>query len=92
MEDSIKKLIEVIFGLSLFFNAFVFIPQAIRIYRKKHSQDLSIFTFVGFNLMQFFTVLHAYFAKDYLLLLGFLLSLITCGIVTTLIFLYRKNI
>jgi len=93
MENHIKHFVEVMFGLGLFFNAFVFIPQAIRIYRKKNAEDLSVITFVGFNIMQFFTVLHGYFIKDYLLAVGFFLSFVTCGIVSFLIIFYRmKNL
>lgn len=39
--------------------------------------------------MQLFTVLHAYLEKDYILMVGFLLSFVTCGIVTCLTLKYR---
>lgn len=86
----LEYFIEVMFSLGLFFNAALFIPQAWRIFKTKRSDEVSLTTFAGFNLMQFFTVLHAYLHKDYLLMTGFLLSFIFCGVVTYLIILYRK--
>lgn len=85
----IREFVDLIFSLGLFFNAVLFIPQAIALFRSKNSEELSLFTFGGFNLMQFFTALHGYFVSDYLLMSGFLLSFITCGTVTFLIFYYR---
>lgn len=87
---SLISVIEVVFSLGLFFNAILFIPQALRIARSKSAEGVSLFTFIGFNLMQIFTVLHAYFAKDYVLMIGFLLSFITCGAVTCLALKYRR--
>lgn len=86
-----KLLIEILFGLGLFFNAVLFIPQAIILYKKKDSKELSLITFTGFNFIQLFSVLHGYLVKDYILMFGFLFSLITGGIVTIMIILYRKN-
>lgn len=87
-----KTIVEIGFGLGLFANVLLFIPQIISLYKVKNSQGLSLLTFGGFNLIQLFTVLHAYLFKDYLLFWGYLLSLITCGVVTVLICWYRiKN-
>jgi len=41
--------------------------------------------------MQTLAVLHGYLERDYVLMLGFLLSLITCGAVTSLIIFNRKQ-
>jgi MtN3 and saliva related transmembrane protein len=84
-------LVKILFSCSLFFNAVVFIPQAIKIFRLKNSGALSLPTFVGFNIMQLLATLHGYFEKDYVLMSGFLSSLITCGTVTILIMIYRKQ-
>ncbi|MDR1982857.1 MAG: hypothetical protein LBQ08_03620 [Holosporaceae bacterium] len=81
---------EIVFGISMFFNAALFIPQAIKIYRTKTTKGLSPATFIGFNIIQIFTILHGYIHQDYLLMFGFILSLVSCGIVTFLIFLYRE--
>ena len=82
--------IELIFGLSLFLNACLFIPQAIQILRKQNAEGVSLLTFVGFNFIQLFTILHGYFNQDYLLMLGFTLSFITCAYVSYLAWVYRK--
>lgn len=82
--------VNLIFSLGLFFNAALFIPQAIALFRRKNSKGLSLLTFAGFNVMQFFTALHGYLVGDYLLMAGFLLSFMTCGVVTLLILLYRS--
>jgi MtN3 and saliva related transmembrane protein len=86
----IKYFIEIMFGLGVFFNAILFIPQAIKLFYNKNSKDVSLFTFAGFNVMQIFTVLHGYLNKDYVLMWGFLLSFILCGIVTVMIVIYRR--
>lgn len=85
----IRSIIEVIFSLGLFINAALFVPQIIKLYRKKDSSELSILTFSGFNLIQLSTLFHAYFLHDYLLMIGMILSLITCGSVTSLILFYK---
>ena len=85
----VKYIVDVIFSLSLFLNAAVFIPQSLAIWRQKSAKGVSVITFLGFNVMQFFAVLHGYFAEDYLLMVGFLLSFITCGVVTCLAWRYK---
>ncbi len=81
--------IETVFSLGLFLNAVLFIPQIIRLYQKKDSKEISLLTFAGFNVIQFFTILHGYINHDYLLMVGYIISFITCGIVTAMIIYYR---
>ena len=88
---SFSQFVDLVFSLGLFFNAILFVPQAVTIFRKKDAQGLSLLTFGGFNVMQFFTALHGYLVRDYLLMGGFLLSFLTCGTVTFLILYYRKS-
>jgi MtN3 and saliva related transmembrane protein len=83
--------VEVMFGLGMFFNAILFIPQAIRMYRTKSSEGVSAITFVGFNLIQLFTILHGYIHRDWTLTIGYVLSLLFAGITTYFVFLYRKK-
>lgn len=83
--------IELVFAAGLFINAVLFIPQAMEIYKTKDSHGQSLLTFAGFNVIQLFTILHAYIHEDRILLLGYLLSLVTCGAVTFLIVLYRSK-
>ncbi len=86
-----KNLIEIAFSLGLFINALLFIPQAIKILRTKNTKGVSLITFLGFNAIQAFTFLHGYLHKDYLLMIGMLLSFITCGIVTVLLIIYSSR-
>ena len=44
--------IESLFGMGLFVNAALFIPQAIKLFREKDSKELSLITFLGFNAIQ----------------------------------------
>ncbi|HLD16969.1 MAG TPA: PQ-loop repeat-containing protein, partial [Coxiellaceae bacterium] len=80
----LSTLIEFLFGIALFVNAALFIPQAWRIYRKKSSEGVSLLTFGGFWLIQLVTVLHGYLHQDHLLFWGFFLSLVTNGCVIIL--------
>lgn len=83
--------IESAFGLCLLFNAFVFIPQAVKVYRTKNVQGLSLITFIGFNIVQFFTVLHGVINHDLMLVYGNILAFAACGVVTFFIVKYRKK-
>jgi MtN3 and saliva related transmembrane protein len=87
----LEYFIELVFAAGLFINAILFIPQAMGIYKTKDSHGQSLLTFAGFNVIQLFTILHAYIHEDRILLLGYLLSLVTCGAVTFLIVLYRSK-
>ncbi len=90
-EISLRDFVDFMFSLCLFLNVFLFIPQAITLFRTKNGAGSSIITFLGFNIMQVFTVWHGYFVQDYLLMLGFALSFVTCGAVTVQLLLYRNN-
>jgi MtN3 and saliva related transmembrane protein len=89
IESHIVDFIEFMFGLSMFFNALIFIPQAIKIYKTKNAGGLSLATFIGFNVIQVFIILHGYIREDYVLMFGYALSLAISGIVTSLIVLYK---
>lgn len=78
------------FGVGMFLNAILFIPQAVKIYKTKNATDLSPITFIGFNIIQIFTILHAYINDDYTLMLGMIMAFIFCGVITFLIIFYRK--
>ena len=84
-----KDVIEIIFSGCLFINATLFVPQAIRIFRAKEAKSVSLLTFAGFNFIQFFIMMYGYVRHDYLLIIGYTLSLLTCGAVTALILWYR---
>ena len=84
-----NDIVEIGFAVSLFVNAILFIPQVRIIFRTKTTKDVSLITFVGFNIIQLFTVLHGLITHDYILLFGYVLSLITCGAVSALVIYYR---
>lgn len=82
-------IVEFGFSISLLVNAILFIPQAWIIFQKKSVNDVSLLTFVGFNVIQLFTLLHGLLTHDYILVFGYFLSIVTCGTVSGLIFYYR---
>lgn len=85
-----SKFIESFFGLGLFVNAILFVPQIFKLYKVKNSAGFSLVTFLGFNLIQLFTIFHGYLHSDWLLTIGYTLSFISCGIVTFMIFIYKN--
>jgi len=87
----VTSFIEIVFSLGLFINALLFVPQTIKIYKTKNVAELSLLTFAGFNIIQLFTLLHGYLHRDYILMGGYVLSLITCGAVTCFIIFYRSK-
>ena len=84
-----ESLIQYGFSLSLLVNAALFIPQIIALIKSKSAKGVSLLTFAGFNVIQIFTMLHGVYVNDYLLAWGYLLSIISCGTVSALIFYYR---
>ncbi|HXH55616.1 MAG TPA: PQ-loop domain-containing transporter [Gammaproteobacteria bacterium] len=87
---SLVDFVNIVFSLGLFLNAVLFVPQALRIYRTKNAEGISLIMFMGFHLMQVFTIWHGYLVEDYALMIGFLLSFFTCGMVTCLALKYRS--
>ena len=85
----VKLLIEFIFSMGLFINAVLFLPQIVTLFKTKNPTGLSLLTFAGFNLIQLFIFLHGYLHNDYLLMIGYFLSFLTCGAVTVMIIYYR---
>lgn len=84
-------IVDFFFGLGLFINAMLFVPQGIRLFKEKQSKDLSLITFVGFCITQLLAIIYGWLHKDYILMVGYLLALTTCGAVTILIAIYRTR-
>jgi len=84
-------IIEFIFGSALLINAFLFIPQIIRILKTRSSQGVSFVTFFGFLLIQLAVVLHGILHRDTILIWGYSLSMLVCGVVVALILYYRSK-
>lgn len=91
LDINVKYIVEVAFGLGLAAKALMFAPQAWKLHKAKKSDELSLLTFLGLNIMQLLTVLHAYFNQDRLLMIGTLLSFIFCSSVTFMIIFYRTR-
>ena len=85
----LENIIEYGFSSSLLVNAALFIPQIITLLKTKSARGASLITFVGFNIIQIFTMLHGVLTHDYLLVGGYILSILTCGTVSVLIIYYR---
>lgn len=83
------SIIEFGFTMSLIVNAALFIPQIISLVKTQSAKGVSLITFAGFNVIQLFTMMHGLYLQDYLLGIGCLLSIITCGTVSILICYYR---
>lgn len=91
MPSQLEFVVESVFAMGLFVNAALFVPQIVELYSTKNSHGLSFATFAGFNVIQLFTILHGYIHSDRLLIIGNLLSLISCGMVTVMIVVYRRR-
>jgi MtN3 and saliva related transmembrane protein len=83
--------IKFLFSISFIANAGFFIPQIIKLYKTKNASGVSLPMFLGFNAIQLVSVLYGYTKGDFILMGGFSLSLIACGLVSILIFIYRKD-
>ncbi len=86
-----REIVTFFFGLGFVFNASLFIPQAIRIIKTKSANNISLITFVGFNLIQLNSVVYGYYQNDLILMYGNLISFIGCGTVTALAIYYRNS-
>lgn len=86
-----KQIVALIFGLGMIVNAFLFVPQALAIWRKRTAQGVSVLTFAGFNTMQLVGALHGYFQGDWYLAIGMFASFLTCGSVTILALIYGNR-
>ncbi|MBN9228563.1 MULTISPECIES: hypothetical protein [Legionella] len=86
---STEIIINVGFSICLIANAALYIPQIFILLKVKTAKGVSFLTFLGFNIIQLFTLLHAWVINDFILAVGCILSLITCGTVSWLIAYYK---
>jgi MtN3 and saliva related transmembrane protein len=86
-----RQIVAVIFGIGLFGNALLFVPQAIAVWRKKSDEGVSLLTFGGFCVLQILGVIHGLYEHDNSLILGLGASFLTCGTVTALTIFYRMQ-
>lgn len=78
-----------LFGIALFINAALFIPQIVRIIRQKSSRDVSLITFNGFLVMQILGILYGVLNGDLTLVVGYGVSLLTNFILVCVAFAYK---
>jgi len=84
-----KQMVAVIFGLGLFGNALLFVPQALAVWRTRSDEGISLITFGGFCVLQIVGVVHGLYQHDLALTLGLAASFVTCGTLTGLTIFYR---
>ena len=86
-----RQIVGLIFGLGLFCNALLFVPQVLAVWRKKTDEGISLITFAGFSLLQAIGIVHGIYEHDLPLTLGMAASLLSCGTVTLLTVVYRMR-
>jgi MtN3 and saliva related transmembrane protein len=84
-----RQFVAIVFGLGLFCNALLFVPQVIAVWRKKTDQGISLITFAGFSILQIIAIIHGLYEHDLSLTIGMAASLLSCGSVTCLTIFYR---
>ncbi len=87
----IKLVMDWQFGIGLVVNALLYVPQIIRIIKEKSSSELSYIMFCGFLCLTMSQVIYGFFKQDWIMAWGNMLTLIACGTVVSLIFIYRKK-
>lgn len=82
--------IDVLFGISAFYNACIYLPQIYRLVKIKQSDELSLTMFILFCVTQSIQIAYTYLIADaYVYALGISLVLIACATTTILIVYYR---
>lgn len=75
--------------IGCFFNAALYIPQILILYKKKDPVGVSLFTFVGFSLIQCVAIANGFYYHDMPLFIGKIASLFMSLNTVFLILLYR---
>lgn len=78
-----------LFSFVLLINSAIFLFQFSKIINRKSADDVSILTFAGFAAIQLITLIHGYLHRDYILLYGTSLSLISCVLVICAVMYFR---
>jgi len=88
--ETLKNIVSVLVAIAGFANALLFVPQALRIWRGKNADGVSLTTFGGFLLFQLTFVTHGILHGDWALVSGMGSSFLTCGAVVALAIRYRQ--
>ena len=86
----IKNIVDILFDLGVFINALLYLPQAIKIFLSKSARGLSLLAFLIFDFSILAFLLHGLIQKDWPMVLGMALSLLTCGVTTIAVWVYRN--
>jgi uncharacterized protein with PQ loop repeat len=85
----LKNFFEILFGIAMIINAAVYIPQALKLIRMKHTKEVSLITFSSFTIFLFVQCVYALLRHDTHFLWGSLLVLMSSFSVTSLIIYFR---
>lgn len=88
---AIKNILDGTYMLMLIGNAFLYIPQARLIYKKKSSEGVSFITFIGFMFVQCLAIINGLYYDDSALYVGKIVSLVASSTVLWLILFYRQH-
>ncbi|MCD6056024.1 MAG: hypothetical protein K0R12_986 [Gammaproteobacteria bacterium] len=81
--------VNILFIAGFIINSILFLLQAYRIYQTKDAEDVSLITFVGLTITQIAAIWYGYINRDVLLMWGFIIAAISCGLVTLQVVYYR---
>ena len=85
----LKEVSDFVFGAGLFINACLFIPQAWRLYKTKDAEGISLVTFGGFICISLTAVVNGYFYSNWAMVVGYMLTIFSCGVVVGLAAYYK---
>lgn len=88
--DALILFLDYGFAIALFVNAMLFLPQIIRLWQKKDSQDISLLTFLGFNVINLMSLIHGIIKHDPYMIVGYSISFVMNTVTSFLIVKYRK--
>ena len=86
-----SNLVVFLFSFALIINAAAFIPQAITIYKNKSSKSISLITFSLFIFIQAVSILYGFIKHDWILIIGYMLTIIATSSVLILALKYRNQ-
>ncbi|MCW5590299.1 MAG: hypothetical protein KIT27_11640 [Legionellales bacterium] len=86
-----KTIIDILFGLGLFINALLFVPQLLRIVRVKSGHDISLLTFAGFFILNLISSIYGYYHSDWIMVIGYAVSALMCVLIVLATLIYRRG-
>ena len=87
----VVSVIVILFNIALFINALLFLPQSYRIYKLKSAKSVSLFTYVGFAILQIICIAYGIVKDDWSIILGFGFAFICCSSIVVLAIYYRNK-